>query len=206
MCSLSPGFVAQQASADLPDLLSRVKELMQHEDFTLKNPNRLRSVVSSFASCQNKFHAIDGSGYKFIGDMVLEVDQLNPQVGGMALPKTNLSCLCFPARARRPIPYMLNPCVCGHASNTKNRRHCLLVATRACGLLTLAPHSPIKKRQQSLTSCVSLSQVASRLATLFSPYKRYDEKRQALMRKQLTRIRDSSPSKDTYEVASRCLG
>lgn len=68
-----------QASADLPDLLSRVKELMQHEAFTLKNPNRLRSVVSSFASCQNKFHAKDGSGYEFMGDMVLEVDKLNPQ-------------------------------------------------------------------------------------------------------------------------------
>ncbi|CAN0542153.1 unnamed protein product, partial [Laminaria digitata] len=69
-----------QATADLPDLLPRVKELMRHEKFTLKNPNRLRSVVSSFASCQNKFHAKDGSGYKFMGDMVLEVDQLNPQV------------------------------------------------------------------------------------------------------------------------------
>ncbi len=54
--------------------------------------------------------------------------------------------------------------------------------------------------------CVALPQVASRLAKLFSPYKRYDEKRQALMREQLSRIRDSSPSKDTYEVASRCLG
>ncbi|CAM9463356.1 unnamed protein product [Pylaiella littoralis] len=116
-----------QASADLPDLLPRVKELMQHEDFTLKNPNRLRSVVSSFAGCQSKFHAKDGSGYEFLGDMVLEVDQLNPQV-------------------------------------------------------------------------------ASRLATMFSAYRRYDEKRQELMRKQLTRIRDSSPSKDTYEVATRCLG
>lgn len=70
----------QQATADLPDLLARVKELMQHEKFTLKNPNRLRSVVSSFASCQHKFHAKDGSGYKFLGDMVLKVDQLNPQV------------------------------------------------------------------------------------------------------------------------------
>lgn len=75
----------QQASADLPDLLSRVKELMKHEDFTLKNPNRLRSVVTSFAGCQDKFHAVDGSGYKFMGDMVLEVDKLNPQVGSVAV-------------------------------------------------------------------------------------------------------------------------
>ena len=72
---------AKQASADLPDLLTRVKKLMEHKDFTFKNPNRLRSVVSSFASCQNKFHAKDGSGYEFMGDIVLKVDQLNPQVG-----------------------------------------------------------------------------------------------------------------------------
>lgn len=81
-----------QASADLPDLLPRVKQLMQHEDFTLKNPNRLRSVVSSFASCQNKFHAMDGSGYKFMGDMVLEVDQLNPQVSQKTLCTALLCC------------------------------------------------------------------------------------------------------------------
>ncbi|CAM9787922.1 unnamed protein product, partial [Ectocarpus sp. 12 AP-2014] len=48
--------------------------------------------------------------------------------------------------------------------------------------------------------------VASRLATVFSSYRRFDEKRQGLMREQLARIRDSSPSKDTYEVATRCLG
>lgn len=64
----------------MPNLLSRVKGLMEHPDFTLKNPNRLRSVISSFASSQKHFHAKDGSGYKFLGDMVLEVDKLNPQV------------------------------------------------------------------------------------------------------------------------------
>lgn len=53
---------------------------MEHEEFTLKNPNRLRSVVGAFAGSQNKFHAKDGSGYKFLGNLILEVDQLNPQV------------------------------------------------------------------------------------------------------------------------------
>lgn len=74
------GMTQNQATADVPDLLARVKQLTEHEKFTLKNPNRLRSVISSFASCQSKFHAKDGSGYEFLGDMVLEVDQLNPQV------------------------------------------------------------------------------------------------------------------------------
>ncbi|CAN0469446.1 unnamed protein product, partial [Discosporangium mesarthrocarpum] len=66
--------------ADIPDLVSRVKELTQHPDFIAKNPNRLRSVISTFASVQHQFHAKDGSGYAFMGDVVLEVDKFNPQV------------------------------------------------------------------------------------------------------------------------------
>ena len=32
------------------------------------------------------FHAKDGSGYKFLGDIVLQLDKLNPQVyGGISL-------------------------------------------------------------------------------------------------------------------------
>ncbi len=105
----------QQASADLPDLLPRVKELMKHEDFTLKNPNRLRSVVTSFAGCQDKFHAIDGSGYKYMGDMVLEVDKLNPQVRGMALPR-GCRCLVCPFRpVCAAAPTLYDQHVCDHA-------------------------------------------------------------------------------------------
>ncbi|CAM9463360.1 unnamed protein product, partial [Phaeothamnion confervicola] len=40
---------AVQASADVPDLAARVLELMKHPDFTLRNPNRIRSVVGSFS-------------------------------------------------------------------------------------------------------------------------------------------------------------
>lgn len=91
-----PSLLLLQAAADLPDLLSRVKDLMQHEDFTLKNPNRLRSVVSSFAGSQHKFHAEDGSGYEFLGDMVLEVDQLNPQASATSRSRLVLRAPCLP--------------------------------------------------------------------------------------------------------------
>ncbi|CAM9719129.1 unnamed protein product, partial [Discosporangium mesarthrocarpum] len=47
--------------------------------------------------------------------------------------------------------------------------------------------------------------VASRLATTFSSWKRYDDRRRALMTQQLQRIRNSSPSKDTLEVVTRSL-
>merc|ERR1719343_1624724 len=69
-----------QAGADVSDSLPRVRKLMEHPDFTLKNPNRLRSVVSVFANNVTGFHKADGSGYEFMTQMVLEVDKLNPQV------------------------------------------------------------------------------------------------------------------------------
>ena len=72
---------AVQASSRLPDTLATVKRLMQHPAFTLKNPNRLRSVVSSFChGNQVRFHAADGSGYAFAADQIIALDPLNPQV------------------------------------------------------------------------------------------------------------------------------
>jgi len=69
-----------QAAAHVDDVLERVKKLMEHPDFTLKNPNRARSVLSVFAGNVIGFHKADGSGYTFLSGMVLKMDQLNPQV------------------------------------------------------------------------------------------------------------------------------
>ena len=71
---------AIQAMADRPDLLAAVQSLKQHKDFILSNPNRARSLISSFAGNMKHFHASDGRGYAFIADCVLELDRLNPQV------------------------------------------------------------------------------------------------------------------------------
>mgnify|MGYP005849206931 CR=1 FL=1 len=69
-----------QALADLPDVLDRVKKLTKHPDFTLTNPNRCRSLVSAFTMNAPAFHDPSGEGYKFIGEMLVELDKLNPQV------------------------------------------------------------------------------------------------------------------------------
>ena len=72
---------AVQATSRLPQTLSVVKRLMQHAAFTLRNPNRVRSVVSSFCHAnQVRFHAADGSGYAFAADQIIAIDPLNPQV------------------------------------------------------------------------------------------------------------------------------
>jgi aminopeptidase N len=75
-----------QASCLLPSALERLKSLMQHHAFTMKNPNRMRSVVVSFAS-QNivNFHQKDGSGYEFLADRVIELNDINPQMAARVL-------------------------------------------------------------------------------------------------------------------------
>ena len=71
---------ASQSLADLPGVLDRVKKLTEHPDFTLKNPNRLRSLVGAFTMNSAAFHDESGAGYEFIGDMLVKVDGLNPQL------------------------------------------------------------------------------------------------------------------------------
>jgi aminopeptidase N len=71
---------AIQAAADLPDLLTHVGALKVHPDFLISNPNRVRSLLSVFAANHAHFHRGDGSGYEFVADCVIELDDLNPQV------------------------------------------------------------------------------------------------------------------------------
>jgi aminopeptidase N len=75
-----------QAGSTLPGGLERVKTLMQHPAFNMKNPNKVRSVVGAFAG-QNliNFHAADGSGYHFLADLVIELNAFNPQIASRQL-------------------------------------------------------------------------------------------------------------------------
>jgi aminopeptidase N len=119
---------AIQAGSDLPDVLDKVKALMNHAAFTMTNPNKVRSLIGRFcAGNLAHFHAMDGTGYAFLADQVLALDTMNPQI-------------------------------------------------------------------------------AARLIQNMSRWRRYDDKRQALMKKQLERILASKDlSKDVYEIASRSL-
>ena len=75
-----------QAGSALPGGLERVKALMQHPAFTLKNPNKVRALIGAFAG-QNliNFHAADGSGYRFLADLVIELNGFNPQIASRQL-------------------------------------------------------------------------------------------------------------------------
>jgi aminopeptidase N len=71
---------AMQAAAPATDVKA-VRELMKHRAFSLKNPNRARSLIFSFCGANPaQFHAPDGSGYAFWAEQVIALDALNPQV------------------------------------------------------------------------------------------------------------------------------
>jgi aminopeptidase N len=83
-------WLAVQAGSKLPDTLLRVKGLMKHEAFSMKNPNNVRALIGMF--CRNNpvnFHAKDGSGYAFLADQILVLDKLNPQVAARMLGALN---------------------------------------------------------------------------------------------------------------------
>ncbi|WP_392558341.1 aminopeptidase N [Orbus mooreae] len=73
-------FMLQATSPQL-DALMNVKKLLTHRSFTLNNPNRIRSLIGAFVNNNPvAFHAVDGSGYQFLGEILTELNQKNPQV------------------------------------------------------------------------------------------------------------------------------
>ncbi len=75
-----------QTCAKHPDVLRSVQALVQHPDYDIKNPNRVRAVLASFC-CQNPqyFHRLDGASYQFLTEQILLIDQINPQLAAQLL-------------------------------------------------------------------------------------------------------------------------
>ena len=71
---------AIQAQSSLPDTVRAVQALKSHPDFDLRNPNRVRALVSSFAGNQVRFHDASGAGYRLYADTIIQLDPTNGQV------------------------------------------------------------------------------------------------------------------------------
>ena len=77
---------AVQAMATRETVLDEVRRLMEHPAFSIRNPNKVRSLIGAFANGNPlRFHAADGSGYRFLADQVLALDPLNPQIAARLL-------------------------------------------------------------------------------------------------------------------------
>ena len=77
---------ALQASGIRPDMIEALKKLRNHPEFNIRNPNRVRSLYAAFAMNNPVcFHAADGSGYDFLTDAIIELNDINPQIASRLL-------------------------------------------------------------------------------------------------------------------------
>ena len=75
-----------QATSTLPGTLDKVRALMEHRDFDMQNPNKVRSVIGAFCGQNHiNFHQGDGSGYNFLAEQILRLDKINPQIAARML-------------------------------------------------------------------------------------------------------------------------
>jgi aminopeptidase N len=67
-------------------VIQHVRALAEHPDFTMKNPNRVRSLHMAFAGNPKGFHKADGEGYRMVADVILALDPINPQTAARFVP------------------------------------------------------------------------------------------------------------------------
>lgn len=96
-----------QAAIPEDTTLDRVKRLMEHSAFSINNPNRVRSLIGSFAMLnQVQFNRKDGAGYALLASIVLRADELNPQLASRLLTAFSTWKMMEPTRrshARRAL-------------------------------------------------------------------------------------------------------
>ncbi|OQY13523.1 MAG: aminopeptidase N [Desulfobacteraceae bacterium 4572_19] len=119
---------AIQGLSILPKTVDKVKKLIDHPDFSMKNPNRIRALINTFCTENpHQFHDISGKGYQLLADCTILLNNSNPQM-------------------------------------------------------------------------------ASRLASLFNKWKKYDKKRSNMMKEQIYRIKNNPKlSKAVYEIVTNAL-
>jgi aminopeptidase N len=79
-------WLALQCAAPVPNNLPRVKALIEHEAFDIRNPNKVRSVIGAFCNSNAVgFHALNGEGYEFLADYVIKLNTINPQIASRQL-------------------------------------------------------------------------------------------------------------------------
>jgi aminopeptidase N len=74
-------WLAVQAGSAEYGNIENIKKLLEHEAFDIKNPNKVRSVIGTFAGQSLiNFHSVDGSGYQLLADKIILLNSLNPQI------------------------------------------------------------------------------------------------------------------------------
>jgi len=91
-----------QARAAKPSSVETVRALLSHPKFSLKNPNRIRALIGSFAHANpTGFNRADGAGYQLLAGQALEIDRFNPHVAARLLGAFESWRILEPSRQAR---------------------------------------------------------------------------------------------------------
>ena len=69
---------AYEASRPNKQGINVIEKLLSHSKFDWKAPNAIRAVLGGFSKNIELFHSLDGQGYLFMADKLIEVDKINP--------------------------------------------------------------------------------------------------------------------------------
>ena len=87
---LDKWFAVQATTPDpQQDVLASVMHLMKHAAFSINNPNKVRSLIGAFTSNMRAFHRPDGAGYELLADIIIKLNNINPQIGARLVSTFN---------------------------------------------------------------------------------------------------------------------
>jgi aminopeptidase N len=90
---------ALQAGSFHPQVLEHIEALARHPEFTLNNPNRARALYMTAAVNPKAFHDASGAGYRMIGNLIRQLDPINPQTTARFVPQLGRWRRIEPGRA-----------------------------------------------------------------------------------------------------------
>ncbi|MFT5163921.1 MAG: aminopeptidase N, partial [Alteromonadaceae bacterium] len=74
------------ASWSQSDVFKTMLELYKHPAFNIENPNRVRAIIGVFSMANSKqFHDISGMGYQVLTDVLIKLNEINPQTASRLL-------------------------------------------------------------------------------------------------------------------------
>ena len=73
-------WLAQVGRLKSENITATITEMFANGEVDITNPNRVRALLMSYCMFNPQaFHAVDGSGYTLLTDLLIKLDKINPQ-------------------------------------------------------------------------------------------------------------------------------
>jgi aminopeptidase N len=92
-----------QAFSSRQDTFHVVKTLTEHPSFNISNPNNVYALLRAYTQNFSSFHSPDHPSYEFLADMILKIDEKNPQVAARLCAAFNFVKKLSPAMKERAL-------------------------------------------------------------------------------------------------------